>query len=98
MTPQDLSSRLAKLSGELRLVSPSVTCPRCGTSSGFDVRQLVNVFYAIQGEAEDSQSQRSMLVDSNTFVVDALRAPKEVRLLCGDCREEFPSPLPIRFL
>lgn len=98
MTPQDLSRRLAKLPGELRLVSPNVTCPRCGACAGFDVRQLVYVIYAIQGEAEDDRSQRSLLVDSDTFVIDALRAPKEVRLLCGDCREEFPSPLPIRFL
>ncbi len=98
MRKAHLVARLAKLPGDFRIVPPTLKCPRCGADAGFDLRQVVRVYYAIEGEAEDGQSERTLLVNSDVFAFDAVLPPADQQLLCGSCREEFSPQLPIRFL
>ncbi|MEO8381693.1 MAG: hypothetical protein ABI779_18675 [Acidobacteriota bacterium] len=98
MRKPDLAARLARLPGGFRLAPPTLKCPKCGAVAGFDLRQVVRVYYAIEGEAEDRESERELLVNSDVFAFETCRPPTDQRLLCGNCREEFSPQLPIRFL
>ncbi|HEY0157869.1 MAG TPA: hypothetical protein VGF28_11335 [Thermoanaerobaculia bacterium] len=98
MRKPDLAARLTRLAGDFRLVQPTLRCPKCGATSGFDLRQVVHVYYAIEGEAEDRAAERALLVNSDVFAFDTCRPPTDQQLLCGNCREEFSPQLPIHFL
>lgn len=100
MRKAHLVARLAKLPGDFRIVPPTLKCPRCGADAGFDLRQVVQVYYAIEGEAEDRQSERTLLVNSDVFAFDAVLPPRRSATALRQLpRRVFAStahPLPVK--